>query len=176
MSSLLRVSEAASLALHTMVLLAARNGARVSAPEMARRLRASEAHLSKVLQRLAHVGLVTSVRGPRGGFSLSRPAGSITLLEVYEAIEGPLQATKCLAREPVCGGRRCLLGGLVGDINTRVRRYLANTRLSELDDIYGALWRTVPERRVPRRGEARAGEGAPRDGGQHVKTQRRHQD
>lgn len=137
MSSLLRVSEAASLALHTTVLLAARSGARVSVPEMARRLRASEAHLSKVLQRLAHLGLVTSVRGPRGGFSLARPAGSIALLEVYEAIEGPLRATKCLAREPVCGGRRCLLGGLVGDVNTRVRRYLAKTKLSEMNDVYG---------------------------------------
>jgi len=137
MSSLLRVSEAASLALHTMVFLAARGGARTSAGEMADRLHASQAHLAKVLQRLGHFGLVTSVRGPRGGFSLARSPGSITLLEVYEAIEGPLHTTDCLTHEPICGGRRCLLGGLVGEVNARVRRHLARTRLSQLHDVYG---------------------------------------
>ena len=137
MTNLLKLSKATSLALHTAAFLASGNGQRVSAREMAARLRASEAHLAKVLQRLAHLGLVTSVRGPRGGFSLARPAGKITLLEVYEAIEGPFPKGRCLMGEPVCGSRQCLLGGLVGKVNTQVHSYLARTRLSQLTNLYG---------------------------------------
>jgi len=134
-SKVLRISEAASLALHTMALLAARPTDRWSTRRIADRLRASSFHLSKVLQRLAHVGLVTSVRGPKGGFTLARPAETITLLEVYEAIEGPLTASKCLLDQPVCRFRKCILGGLVGQLNRRIKDYLARKRLSELRDV-----------------------------------------
>ncbi len=134
MSKVLRISEAASLALHAMALLAARPGERWGTRRIADYLRASTFHLSKVLQRLAHVGLLTSVRGPKGGFMLARPAETITLLEVYEAIEGPLTASECLLDEPVCRFRRCILGGLVGQLNRRIKDYLAHRRLSQLRD------------------------------------------
>ena len=57
----MRISEAASLALHTMALLAAEPDKLLSAAAAAGALGASEAHLAKVLGRLAHVGLVESV-------------------------------------------------------------------------------------------------------------------
>jgi len=135
--SLLKISEGTSLALHTMVLLAARGPRRVPTKQLAADLRASEAHLAKVLQRLVHVGLATSVRGPKGGFALARPAASITLLEVYEAIEGPLTACECLLDQPVCGFRKCILGGVVGYVNGKVRDYLAGKRLSQLRSLCG---------------------------------------
>ena len=137
MAKVLRISEAASLALHAMVLLAAGPDERLSTRRIADRLSASSFHLSKVLQRLAHVGLVTSMRGPKGGFALARPARSITLLEIYEAIEGPLTASECLLEAPVCRFRKCILGGLVGHLNNRIRDYLAGKRLSQLRDVCG---------------------------------------
>jgi len=88
MPGVLRISEAASLGMHAMVLLASDRGRVLSAHEVAARLNASEAHLSKVMQRLGRAGLVQSVRGPRGGFSLARSPDAVTLLEVYEAALG----------------------------------------------------------------------------------------
>ncbi len=136
MATLLKISEAASLALHTMVYLAANDRRLVTTHQIGEALQVSEAHLSKVLQRLAKVGLVDSTRGPGGGFKLAKPGEQISLLEVYEAIEGPLAPTNCLLSTPICSGEKCILGGLLEDINKRVKEYFAETRLDELTNVY----------------------------------------
>ncbi len=137
MASVVKVTEAASLGLHTMVLLAGEPGRRFPTREIARRLGASEAHLAKVLQRLARVGLVGSIRGPGGGFTLSEKKGNATLLEVYEAVDGPMVESVCLLGSPACSGEECILGGLLETANREVREYLAGTRLSELTSVFG---------------------------------------
>lgn len=135
MSSVLRISEAASLGMHAMVLLSSEPGRVCSTKEMAGRLGVSEAHLSKVMQRLARFGLAASVRGRRGGFR--KPEGvDPTLLEVYEVIEGSLEQPSCLLGVPVCGGNGCILGGLMEEVGTQVREYLARTRVSALEGVY----------------------------------------
>jgi len=136
-TNLLRVSEAASLALHTAALLAARDDEILSAHEIAGELGVSQAHLAKVMQRLGHVGLVSAVRGPKGGFRLERPADEVTLLEVYEAIEGPLAPPSCLLGRKVCIGGNCILGNLVALVDEQVRRHLTTTHLSDLAELYG---------------------------------------
>ena len=50
------------------------------------------AYFSKVMSLLAKARILQSDRGPKGGFRLSRPPNKITLFEIYEAVEGPLQA------------------------------------------------------------------------------------
>ncbi len=132
MENVLNISEAASLALHTMVLLAANRNGLLSAGRIAAALDVSEAHLAKVLQRLARGGLVSSARGPKGGFALARGADQITLLEVYELIEGPLPSSRCLLGRPICGGKRCILGRLLVSVSQQVREALAAARLSKL--------------------------------------------
>jgi len=136
MSNVVKVSEAASLALHTVVLLAAYPKRIFSTKDISSALHASEAHLSKVLQRLGKAGLVNSIRGPKGGFVLSRSSDEITLLEVYEAIEGPLASSSCLFHTPVCGGQNCILGGLLSPVNQMVRNHLSKTKLSKLTSVF----------------------------------------
>ena len=136
MANLLKISEAASLALHTMVYLAADDGRLVTTHEIGEVLRVSAAHLSKVLQRLGKVGMVDATRGPKGGFCLAKAGDNISLLEVYEAIEGPLQDSVCLLGEPVCQGHKCILGGLLETVNQQAREYLGGTSLSDLADVY----------------------------------------
>ena len=136
MSKVLQISEAASLALHSMVLLASKPRRVFSVREMASALRVSEAHLSKVLQRLAKIGLVRSHRGPKGGFVLGKASDKITLLEVYEAIDGPLLSSKCLFNTPICSGEQCIFGDLLESTSKRYRAYLEGMKLSELTDVY----------------------------------------
>ena len=136
MNSILKISEAASLALHTMQHLAATDGRSVTTHELADALHASEAHLSKVLQRLGKVGLAQSTRGPKGGFVLGPKGRDITLLEVYEAIDGPLATAGCLLGHPVCRGENyCMLGGLVSALNRQVKDYLKGATLASLPSI-----------------------------------------
>ena len=135
MANVMKISEAASLALHTMVLLAAEQEGTerpVTAKEVAETLDVSEAHLLKVVQRLAHAGLVRGDRGPGGGFTLARRSDAVTLMDVYEAVEGPLTKTTCLLTSRLCGGDHCILGDLLERMNSEFRRYLSQTRLIDL--------------------------------------------
>ncbi len=132
MATMIRMSDAASLAIHAMAIMAKEPDAVHSTHGVATALGVSEAHLAKVMQRLTHVGLVSSVRGPKGGFIIARPAAEIRLLDVFEAIEGHLEPRGCLLRTPVCGGENCILGHLLGNVNREVSEYLTNTRLSDI--------------------------------------------
>jgi Rrf2 family protein len=133
MTTLLKISDAASLALHAMLYMADHPDRWVSAHEIAASDHVSEAHLAKVLQRLVKVGLVRSTRGPHGGFALDKPADAIILMEIYEAIEGPVTETAgcCLFGTPVCARGRCLFGGLVQSVSRQFREHMLNSKLSE---------------------------------------------
>jgi Rrf2 family protein len=136
MPRVLNISEAASLAMHTAVLLAARKGESLSAGQIAATLDVSEAHLAKVLQRLGKAGIVRSTRGPHGGFVLARAGSQISLLRVYEAIEGALVESDCLLGSRICHGANCILGCLVQSVNSKVRDYLRKKHLSDLTGVY----------------------------------------
>jgi len=137
MENILKISEAASLALHAVVYLADRTNEKLTNKDIAAAIKVSEAHLSKVMQRLAKAGIVTSNRGPKGGFTLAKDPVETRLLDVYEAIEGPLPSGYCLIGSPVCGGDKCILGDLLRNLNNEVRFYLENTRLSDLTEVFG---------------------------------------
>jgi Rrf2 family protein len=121
------------MGMHAMAFIAsASRGGPVSVSTVARELGVSEAHLGKVLQRLARHGFLSSRRGPRGGYGLGRDPEEITLLEIYEAVDGPLVESTCLLERPVCTGSTCILGDLVASVNKQLRERLSSTRLSDL--------------------------------------------
>lgn len=133
MGNLIRPTEAATLALHATAMLAGARGSRLSSSQIAQRLRASEAHVAKVLQRLSSAGLVRGKRGPGGGFVLARPAAQVTLREVYETMEGPLRIETCMLGTPVCNGRDCPLGQLFDRLSTDVLRTLEGMTLADIE-------------------------------------------
>ena len=131
MTSILRISEAAALALHAVVELASSDD-RQTTKSIADQLGASSAHLSKVLQRLTAAGIVNGTRGPRGGFTLSTPAEELRLLDVYEAVEGPYSPNGCLFPKPVCDQTACIMGDLITRLNEETRTYLEQTKVAWL--------------------------------------------
>ena len=137
MPGIVRMSDAAALGLHTAVYLAATGDRRVTSAEVAKVLHASPTHLAKVLQRLVHAGIAESVRGPHGGFRLARLPGEVTLMQVYEAVEGPFQATTCLLGKPICDGRRRILGTLLQEVNEVFRRHMTQTCISDVCAVFG---------------------------------------
>ena len=126
------VSEALSLAMHSIVIIAGRGRNWISAKELAEILHVSEAHLAKVLQRLAKASLVQSSRGPRGGFILNRDPTHIRLLDVYEAIEGARVNAGCPTGRNSCPFRRCLFGGVLENMNQQFYQYLESQTLDRL--------------------------------------------
>ena len=101
MAKIFSMSEAASIGIHSMVLIA-RNENGINAVKIAEQTGSSKNHISKVAQRLVKNDLLKSVRGPSGGFMLKKSASDITLLDIYESIEGPLDITDCPLANQVC--------------------------------------------------------------------------
>ena len=132
MSSFVHVSEAASLGLHAMARLAADPDRRYTNTELGEMLGASHHHLAKVMPKLVKAGLVRATLGPGGGFRLGVTADSISLLAIYETIEGPVPASRCLLGRETCDGTQCMLGEFLMDVDVRIRDFLASTTLSEL--------------------------------------------
>ncbi|MBC7083049.1 MAG: Rrf2 family transcriptional regulator [Bacillota bacterium] len=73
-----------------------------SVSEVSRAEQIPEGFLRKIFQKLAVADIVTSHRGPRGGFSLAHDPGEITALEIVEAIQGRVAVNRCLLGRDAC--------------------------------------------------------------------------
>ncbi|MFH0865979.1 MAG: Rrf2 family transcriptional regulator [Bacteroidota bacterium] len=112
MSRVVQLSEAASIGLHSMILIA-RSKELINVNQMAEMTGASSNHLAKVLQRLVKVNFLRSSRGPSGGFLLKKKPEEISILEIYEAIEGTIDIGDCPMDRPICPFEKCLIGSIV---------------------------------------------------------------
>lgn len=88
-------------AVRAVVALAAA-GERRKAREIAAQMQIPQKFLPQILGSLIRAGLLVSVAGPDGGYSLARSAAAISLLEVIEAVEGPVGSEKCVLRGGPC--------------------------------------------------------------------------
>ena len=128
------ISEAATLAIHALAYIATQQDPKpISTGKVADFFGFSEAHLSKVFQRLNKSGFLKSVRGPRGGFVLAKDPESITLLNIYEAIDGPISRHgTCLLHKADCPFGDCIFGHLLESIPAQIESHLSNTTLGDL--------------------------------------------
>ena len=132
MADIIKISDATALALHTMAHLASNPDKKSTTAEIAKIFEASKHHLAKVHQRLTKAGLILSNRGPGGGVGLARNPAEITLLNIYEAMEGTLICTPCLFGKEVCPRVNCVLSKLLPGLARQVRDYFEQTTLAQL--------------------------------------------
>jgi Rrf2 family protein len=130
MSKIFTLSEAASIAIHGMVLIARTDGG-INAVKIAEQTGLSKNHISKVLQRLVKNDLLKSVRGPLGGFSLKKRPEDISLLNIYETVEGSLDVTDCPFNYDICAFDKCMMGNIINRMTLDFRTYLKNQTLKD---------------------------------------------
>lgn len=135
MASLIRLSEAAVLAMHALAYSAARPGVWMPASECAKACRASRDHMSKVCKKLAAAGYLKAQRGKAGGFQLAKPAAKIRLIEVLRLFDGEAKGLACLVG--VGEGRRagkpvCIFGPSMAELQRSILNYFKTTRVSDL--------------------------------------------
>ncbi len=135
MNGMIKISEAASIALHSMVYMASKHDI-VSVNDISSGIKVSENHLSKVLQRLTKYGLIKSIRGPKGGYQLAKPENMIFLKDIYEAIEGSMKESSCLFDHETCSNGKCVMGDVIDKTNRIVSEHMGKTSLSDLSDVY----------------------------------------
>jgi Rrf2 family protein len=87
----------------------------------------------KLMQRLHDARLVESCMGPKGGFRLRREAGRISLLEVVEAIQGPVTWSRCLLSRSACPRQQnCPVRARISELQGQMDQYLGSVTLGEL--------------------------------------------
>ena len=99
----MQITRASDYAVRVMIHLASLpQSSTVRQSELSRATDVSGHFLSKVLQQLVRSRLIRSQRGSGGGYSLAVSAESVSLLDVVEAIEGPLRLNQCIGEGPPC--------------------------------------------------------------------------
>lgn len=102
-SIIMQLTRAADYAVRVMIHMAGLPPAtRIQRTALAGATAVPESFMSKVLQALVRARLITSRRGVDGGFELTRPPERVSLLDVVEAIEGPIQLNFCMMSNDSC--------------------------------------------------------------------------
>ena len=135
MADILQISEGVSLAFHSLAYLADSNKGVVPTCTIAKELEVSENHLAKIHQRLTKAGLIRSVRGPQGGVQLAKEPVDISMLDVYEVIEGSFECKSCVRDVTQCGRSKCMFNGLLKQANETIMTYFKNTSLKDLQSV-----------------------------------------
>ncbi|MEY4176709.1 MAG: HTH-type transcriptional repressor NsrR [Planctomycetota bacterium] len=128
----MRFSLQTDYALRTLMYLATRRE-RATIDDVATLFGISKTHVAKVVNQLARLGYVRSVRGVGGGIELCREPAEITIAEVVQAFEGSLHLLECIATQNVCVIERfCKLKGVLAEAERRQVEYLASMTLADV--------------------------------------------
>ena len=134
----MQVTHAGEYAIIGLLYLAKQpEGRTVMIDEIGDAERIPKSFVAKIFQTLARAGFIQSHRGAHGGFSLARPAGEISLLQILNCVEGEFALQKCVGEEPVCVVAterlgNCVLCGVFAEAQRRVNEVFARTTLADL--------------------------------------------
>jgi len=92
----------------------------------------SLSYLEQLFGKLRRAKLVTSVRGPGGGYCLARATNAISVAEIITAVDEPIDATQCAGKENCLDDRRCVTHDLWATLNEKMNDYLTSVTLADV--------------------------------------------
>lgn len=159
----MRLALQTDYSLRTLMFLAARPE-RQTIKAVSEFFQISQTHVGKVVNQLARLGYVRSIRGIGGGLELARPADDISIGEVVRAIEGNMHLLECIGMEDVCViQRHCKLRTVLERAEQIQVEYLNSIKLSDVLP-FGPSKRDLPRSmgRASSEPESAAAAAAPR--------------
>ncbi|MEF3279960.1 MAG: Rrf2 family transcriptional regulator [Elusimicrobiota bacterium] len=131
MQTLIKISDAAVIAIHCIDHMIKNSKEVYIAAEIAKELNVSYNHLSKILQLMAKHGFLKTIRGPHGGYSLTKKGEESTLKDIIELIDGKIQGNTCFMKTVVCKKDSCVLKDFLlrtmkdfeKTINTKIKKF-----------------------------------------------------
>jgi Rrf2 family nitric oxide-sensitive transcriptional repressor len=106
---------------------------KVTAKEVADSVHAPFEVIARVLQVMAHKGLLHSEQGASGGYRLNQNLNDVSLFQLVEMIEGPTALVKCISEEGACDiERNCNIVSPIKSLNNKLNSFFKNIPLSEL--------------------------------------------
>jgi Rrf2 family iron-sulfur cluster assembly transcriptional regulator len=109
----------------------------ITLADISQRQGISLSYLEQLFARLRKEGLVSSTRGPGGGYRLSRGAGKIAVADVIQAVDEKIDATRCSGKGDCHNGNSCLTHELWCDLSDQIYDFLSSISLGELVDRRG---------------------------------------
>ena len=129
----MKLSPAAELAIRGILVLAGEDDSTpIPLKEICQRRDLPREYLVKIFSMLTKAGLVTPIRGKKGGYVLARSPEDISLLEVIEAVEGRISLNYCQHDPPQCDEDDCLVRPIWTELQHIVRDKLASSSLAEV--------------------------------------------
>jgi len=104
----------------------------ISLADISRRQEISLSYLEQLFSRLRQNNLVSSVRGPGGGYRLSRPGGEINVAQIIDAVNESVDATSCAGKGNCQAGEVCLTHHLWDQLSHKIHGFLSDITLDEL--------------------------------------------
>jgi len=104
----------------------------ISISQIALRQDMSVSYLEQLFRNLRKAGIVQAVRGPGGGYRLSRPSTEINVSEVVASVEDKMDATQCGGASDCHSGNTCLAHDLWTELNDQVDSFLLNKSLEDV--------------------------------------------
>ena len=92
----------------------------------------SLSYLEQLFGKLRRAKLVSSVRGPGGGYNLAKPTVQITVADIISAVDEPIDATQCGGKENCNDDRRCITHDLWATLNEKMNDYLNSVTLADV--------------------------------------------
>jgi Rrf2 family iron-sulfur cluster assembly transcriptional regulator len=100
--------------------------------DISERQEISLSYLEQLFSRLRKENLVSSVRGPGGGYQLGKAPSEIAIGDVIRAVDESVDATRCQGQSDCQGGERCLTHTLWQDLSDRISQFLNGITIGEL--------------------------------------------
>lgn len=129
----MQITRETDYAIRCVYYLAGGKGEVTMVEEIARKMDTPKSFLAKILQKLARANIVKSYRGVKGGFRLARRPKEISLLDVIEAIQGPVAMNICALDDKLCRfSSSCAIHPVWIDVRKQVEKVLRKRNFASL--------------------------------------------